>query len=210
MNFVRRDKNLKFDWQKAKQRLAHLAAAVEVGQHLSAERVKVILDERARALARLPMREVDTSEVLEVATFGLANEQFAIEARFVREVIRCSEITPVPGGPTYLMGVTNLRGEVLAVMDLRQFFAVAATEFTGRSRVIVLGVDRPEFGVLADTVDEVTTLRIDRVLEVPGAVAGVGREYMRGVTADALMVLDGASLLRDSRLYIDQGEEAGG
>lgn len=57
--------------------------------------------------------------------------------------------------------------------------------------------------MLADGVQEVVTLRIDRVLDPPGSVTGAGREYLRGVTRDALLVLDGDALLSDERLYID-------
>ena len=84
-----------------------------------------------------------------------------------------------------------------------------ARGLTDLARVLVLGADRPEFGVLADAAHEVTTLRVDEVHEPPDSATGVGREYLRGVTKDALIVLDGAALLRDGRLFIDQGEEAG-
>jgi purine-binding chemotaxis protein CheW len=96
------------------------------------------------------------------------------------------------------------------VFDLRKFLGVAHQGVTDLARVIVLGGEHAEFGVVADVADEVVPLRLDEILEPPPSVAGIGREYLCGVTADALIVLDGAVLLRDGRLFIDQGEEAKG
>jgi purine-binding chemotaxis protein CheW len=168
-----------------------------------------VLDERARALARVPPAAPHAAEVLEVATFLLASEQYAIETQYVREVVRLTEYTPLPGSPPFLRGVMNLRGEILAIIDLRTFLGVPDKALGDLSRVLVLGGERAEFGVLADEAHEVRILRTDEVLEPPGSVAGVGREYLRGVTQEALLVLDGTALLQDSRIFVDQGEGEG-
>jgi purine-binding chemotaxis protein CheW len=196
-----------FDWEAAKQRLACAAQAIKEAGQLSPERARAVMDERARVLARVPRQELDRSEFLQVLTFGLGTERFAVETRCVREVIRPGEFTTVPGAPDFLVGVTNLRGEVLSVIDLRKFFGVQRTEPSQLARVIVCGETHVEFGVLADVVEEVTTLRIDRILPAPGSVAGAGREYLLGVTEEALAVLDGSALLRDPRLFVDQEEQ---
>jgi purine-binding chemotaxis protein CheW len=195
------------DWQQVRQRLARAHQATEESLRLSPERARAVMEQRARDLARVPPRPPHATEVLEVVTFALADERYAVETCHTREVRPFPEFTPVPGAPDFLAGLVNLRGEVLAVFDLRRFFGVADRGLTDRSRVIVLGGERAEFGVLADAVHEVTTLRIDEVAEPPASVAGAGRDYLRGVTKDALIVLDGAVLLRDGRLFIDQAEE---
>jgi purine-binding chemotaxis protein CheW len=197
------------DWRQAHARLARAARALREALEPSPERARAILQERARALARPPAEKPADSELLPVVTFTLGNEHYALEARHVREVVRFTEYTPVPGTPAFLVGVFNLRGEILAVIDLRKFFGVAEKGVTDLSRILVLGGDRPEFGVLADAVAEVVALRAGEVLEPPETVAGIGREYLRGVTRDALIVLDGAVLLQDGRLFIDQADETG-
>jgi purine-binding chemotaxis protein CheW len=194
------------DWQLARERLARARKAVEESLRLSPEQARSVMEERARALARVPPREPAAAEVLEVVTFTLANERYAIETRHVREVVRFTDFTPVPGAPDFLVGLLNLRGEILAVFDLRKFFGVADTGLTDLSRVIVLGNERPELGVLADAAEEVTILRTDEVFAPPGSVAGIGREYLRGVTKAGRILLDGLALLQASRLFIDQGE----
>ncbi len=148
------------------------------------------------------------SEVLEVATFTLAHERYAIETRYIAKVVRLVDFTPVPGTPGFLGGVVNLRGEILDLIDLRAFLGIASTGLTDLSRIIVLGVERNEFGIMADAVQEVATLRVDEVFEAPASLPGSGRPYLLGVTADARVVLDGAALIRDEGLYIDQGDES--
>ena len=107
------------------------------------------MEERARRLAR-PAAEVRGSgDTLEIVVFGLASERYAVENRYVREVVRLADLAPVPGAPEFMAGVTNLRGEILAVVDLRRFFGVPARGITDTSRVVVLGADEAEFGVLA-------------------------------------------------------------
>jgi len=196
-----------FSWQEIHERLARARAATEEALHLSPERARAIMQERAHILARVPPQAPRAADVLEVAIFTLANERYAIETHHIREVARFREFTPVPGAPDFLVGLLNLRGEILAVFDLRKFFGVADPGLTDLSRVLVLGGERPEFGVLADTVHEIRTLRIDDVFEPPGSVAGIGREYPRGVTADGIIVLDGALLLQTTRLFLDQGDD---
>jgi purine-binding chemotaxis protein CheW len=197
------------DWRQAHARLEQAARALREALDPTPERRQAILQERARALARPPAEKPAASELLQVVTFALGDEHYALEARHVREVVRFTAYMPVPGTPSFLVGVCNLRGDILAVIDLRQFFGVAARGVTDLSRILVLGGDRPEFGVLADTVHEVLALRVADVLEPPATVAGIGREYLRGVTGNALIVLDGAVLLQDRRLFIDQTDEPG-
>jgi purine-binding chemotaxis protein CheW len=139
----------------------------------------------------------------------LDQEFYGIETRYFREIVRLTEFTPIPGTPDFLVGVTNLRGEILAIVDLRKFLSVVSKGLTDLSRVVVLGGERCEFGVLADAMRGVIRLPVDSVFEPPGSVSGIGREYMRGVTKDSLVVLDGAVLLNDSRLLIDQSHDSG-
>jgi purine-binding chemotaxis protein CheW len=195
----------RIDWQDLKERMARAQAALAAAEHLSAQQAKAVMDQRARVLAQVPERAPDTKQLLEVMTFRLANEKMAVETRYVRGVHRLGDITPLPGSPHFLAGVTNLRGGILAVMDLREFFGIPAAETDARSRIVILGGNQPDFGMLVDEVYEVVRLHIDDVLDPPGSVSGMSRDCLRGVTQDALLVLDGEALLADERLYVDEG-----
>lgn len=195
----------KFDWSAIKQRFICLMEAAAQCEEVTEEQADAIMAERARALARVPIASPDSDEILEVMVIRMAQERFAIETRFIHEVYRVGDITPVPGGPDFLVGVTNMRGEVLSVLDLRNFFGIPADP-KKRPQILVLGTDRPEFGMLVDEVHEVITVRIDEIAEAPGSVQGVSREYLRGVTEDVMLILNGDVLLADERLYMDERE----
>ena len=197
------------DWREIYSRLDRAAIAVRDALNPPAQLAQTILEERARALARVPPQPPRASEVLEVVTFLLAEERHAIETQFVTKVVRLTDLTPIPGTPAFLAGVNNLRGEILAVLNLRPILAVAPSGSAESPWIVVLGGERDEFGVGVDAVLEVTTLRVDEVLEPSAALAGGHRPYHRGVTTDALIVLDGAALLRDDRLVVNLGEDVG-
>jgi purine-binding chemotaxis protein CheW len=164
-----------------------------------------ILDQRARQLAQVPEARPRAGEVLELVGFVLAGERYGIESRFVREVARLTRFTPVPGTPAFVLGITNLRGEILALFDLRQLLGVVAEGVTDLGRIVVLGENRREFGLLADAASE--------ILYVPGASLAQtetawGRAYVRGVSPDGVIVLSGEALLSDPQLTIDPGQDA--
>ena len=163
-----------------------------------------ILDARARLLARVPDEPPRAGELLELVVFVLGGERYGIESRFVREVARLTRFTPVPGTPAFVLGVTNLRGEILALFDLRHLLGIVTEGITDLGRIVVLGEHRREFGLLADAASD--------ILYVPGTSlaqteASWGRAYLRGVTPDGVVVLSGAALLNDPRLTIDAGED---
>jgi purine-binding chemotaxis protein CheW len=195
------------DWQNVRDRL-NRAITASADRH-SPERVRAILQERARTAARVPAPTPQAGALLEVLRFTLAGELYALETTYIREVLRPREITPLPGTPDFLAGIANLRGQIVAIFDLRRFFNLATPAGAELARVIVLGQERVEFGMLADAVHGVDLLPIEHVKEPPGSVSGIAREYLRGVTANALSVLDGAVLLKDTRLTIDLREDGG-
>jgi purine-binding chemotaxis protein CheW len=202
----RRDEPI--DWERVRQRLARAARANEEVGRLSPERARAVMDERARLLARPAAQAESDAAGLDVLAFA-AGERYGVEARYVREVIRLPGVTPLPGAPEFLVGVVNLRGLILPVMDIRRILGEAAGELAERSWAVVLGEERAEFGLLAEEVEGLTALRADQVRE-PGATVGDrARGLLRGVTPAGLIVLDGAAWLRDPRLFVEHEDDTG-
>jgi purine-binding chemotaxis protein CheW len=163
-----------------------------------------VLEARARQLARVPDAPLRAGEVLELVVFVLAGERYGIESRFVREVARLTRFTPVPGTPPFVLGVTNLRGEILALFDLRHLLGVVPEGVSDLGRIVVLGEHRREFGLLADAANE--------MLCVPGASLAQtetawGRAYLRGVSPEGVIVVSGEALLSDPQLTIDPAQD---
>jgi purine-binding chemotaxis protein CheW len=195
------------DWAALRRRLAGTADGMAAAGELDEGAERALLVRRAERLARPPPSSLETGGALQVVTFSLGRERYGIESAYVREVVRFTDFTPVPGAPEFLVGVTGLRGELLAIVDLRALLGVQQQGITDLSRIIVLGGERAEFGLLADSTHELKLLPAGQLLE-PAAAAGLERQLLRGVTAEALIVLDGAALLRDQRLFI--GADGGG
>ena len=177
-----------------------LSARIVARQHGVFRIAKTQLGNRYRGKIRfaLALAFRDAALVVQMASYG-------IESRFVREVARLFRFTAVPGTPAFVLGVTNLRGEILALFDLRQLLGVVAEGITDLGRIVVLGEHRREFGLLADAASE--------ILYVPGASLAQtetawGRAYVRGVSPDGVIVLSGEALLNDPRLTIDAGQDS--
>ena len=155
---------------------------------------------RARLLARVPAEPPRPGDILELVVFVLAGERYGIESRLVREVARLTRFTPVPGTPAFVLGITSLRGEILALFDLRQLLGVVAVGVTDLGRIVVLGENRREFGLLADSASEILSVPRASLAQTETAWA---RSYVRGVGPDGVIVLSGEALLGDPQLTID-------
>lgn len=195
----------RFDWALARDRLQTLSDSLASGTEVSPQASREILEERARHYAAAPERSLLASEQVELLTFQLADERYAIESRFVHEVVRSPALTPLPGAPPIVFGVTNLRSEILAVMDLGQALGCPSVEATP-AWVILLGLQSAEMGIVSDAVLEVVAMRTDTVLVPARAQREVHRSWIRGVTADAIIVLEGQAILDDPVFHIDQPE----
>lgn len=194
------------DWKQLRKRLETAAAATQQGQRLSPEQTQKLLDDRARQLAQSPEAEAFPGQKLEIITFSIGEEHYALETRWVQEVLHRVDLTRVPGTPEFLAGVINHRGEILPVFDLLQFFGLRAEQPTDTPSVLVLGEERADMGVSVLALGEVTTIPTHEIYAPEQIQTPRRRQHVRGITTNALVLLDGFTLLRDPRLFIDQKE----
>jgi purine-binding chemotaxis protein CheW len=122
---------------------------------------------------------------LQYLTFRLGEEVFAIEVIRTREVLDCSIITRVPQTPEFVLGVINLRGSVVPVIDLRLKFGLPPVEKTVHSCIIVMQIEVDDesvtIGALVDSVQEVLELREDEIELPPRIGTRLKTEYIRGM-----------------------------
>lgn len=154
---------------------------------------RALLEERARRLAQ-PLAAPAPADTLELVTFTLANETYAVESRYVVQVFKLADLSVFPGAVAPLFGVTAWRGDLLTILDLRPVLGLSVGALNDLSTVIVLARvgERGLFGILADTVRGVVTLPAAAVRD-PAQVAD--RTYIRGITGDAVLVLEARALL---------------
>lgn len=188
------------DWVDVRRRLAD--AAIRDLDALTAERAEAVLAQRARALAATAEPVVDRSAGIDVVVVWVADERYAVAAACVVRVVGGADIAPVPGAPPILLGVMNLHGEVLPVFDPRRLLGLTGQAPSETAKVVVLGSDGAELGLLVDAADQVMRLAGDQLHTAPDSLAPERRELLQGVTQDGVIVLDGPKLLADARLGV--------
>jgi purine-binding chemotaxis protein CheW len=114
-------------------------------------------------------------------TFELAGEEYAIPILKVREVVGRMDTTPVPGAPSFVLGVVNLRGRVIPVADLRRKFGLAQAAPTPQTCIVVVHVGDLEMGILADRVCEVLLLSADAIEDVPSFGPAIDTTFLLGI-----------------------------
>lgn len=109
----------------------------------------------------------------------------------VQEVLRYSEIAPVPGAPSYVLGIINLRGNVVTVIDTRSRFGLSSSDVTDNTRIVVIEVDGQVVGILVDAVAEVVYLRQSEIETTPNVGNDESAKFIQGVCHknDELLIL---------------------
>jgi len=166
-----------------------------------------ILRARAQALARPPERVAVAAASLELLEFRLANECYALETRYVREVYPLKNLTPLPCTPPFVLGIVNVRGRILPVLDLKKFFELPEEGLTDLHRIILVQGHDLELGLLADVIAGVRTIPVDSLQPSLPTLTGIRAEYLKGVTAARLVVLDLDRILADPKIIVQEEVE---
>ncbi|MEI6413131.1 MAG: chemotaxis protein CheW [Pseudomonadota bacterium] len=138
--------------------------------------------------------------IIQLVTFRLQGELYGINVMQVQEVLRVTEIAPVPGAPSYVLGIINLRGNVVTVIDTRIRFGLDPVEVHEQSRIVIIESDKQVVGMLVDSVAEVVELRMSEVDSAPNVGNEETSRYIQGVaTRDTslLIVVDLNKLLTE-------------
>ena len=143
-----------------------------------------------------------TSEdpILQWVTFRLAGETYGINVMQVQEVLRYSEIAPVPGAPSYVLGIINLRGNVVTVIDTRHRFALEPGEINDNTRIVIIEADKHVVGILVDSVAEVVYLRQSEIETAPNVGNEESAKFIQGVchkNGELLILIELDKLLTD-------------
>ena len=130
-------------------------------------------------------------QVLQWVTFRLEGETYGINVMQVQEVLRYSEIAPVPGAPSYVLGIINLRGNVVTVIDTRHRFGLADGEVTDNTRVVIIETDEHVIGIMVDSVAEVVYLKQSDIETAPNVGNDESARFIQGVCHknDELLIL---------------------
>jgi purine-binding chemotaxis protein CheW len=190
------------DFSEVEQRLETARAALENIWAPSAEETRLILQTRALTLAQEASLGQGVEDVTEVLEFTLAYERYAVETQYVNQVAMLEQLIPLPCTPAFVRGIVNLRGAILPVLDLKNFFELPVKGLTDLNKIIVLQSENILFGILADEIVGVRYILLRDVQSSLPTLTGVRKDYLRGVTPERVTLLDAEKLLISENIIV--------
>ncbi len=152
------------------------------------------------AETEMSVNAVDSDEMLQWVTFKLESETYGVNVMQVQEVLRYSDIAPVPGAPSYVLGIINLRGSVVTVIDTRSRFGLQSADVTDNTRVVIIESDKQVIGILVDSVAEVVYMKASEIELAPNVGTDESAKFIKGVCnreSELLILVDLDKLLSD-------------
>jgi purine-binding chemotaxis protein CheW len=192
------------DWPKAYARLEETRRTLDAAREHTPEEVGRILRERAKTLAKPLAEPAPRGETLDLLTFSLAGERYAIEAASVLEVVLLRDLTPVPCTPPVILGVVNHRGRILPVIDFRRLLDLTGQEVGEKRWVVVVEAEKMTFGIGAEAVMGTIQIQASDLAPPPRSLAGDRQAFIRGVTGEMVVVLDLETLAHDPRVTVNE------
>jgi len=157
------------------------------------------------------MEESSTVNSKQYVTFCLAEELFGVEVSRTREILSVISVTSVPQTPDYMLGVINLRGQVVPVIDMRLKLGLSATDETQDTCIIVVEVlvdgEPIVVGALADAVREVLEIKSDAIEPPPRLGTRLNTEFIKGmgkIDEEFLILLDIDKIFNSDELALVQ------
>ena len=195
------------EWSKVYHRLENARAALERGFTPALQKDKEVLKARAKALAREPKRKEETETSIQVIEFLLAYESYAVESAYVREVYPLKELTPMPGMPSFVFGIINVRGQILSIIDIKKFFDLPEKGLGDLKKVIIVRAHEMELGILADVIVGVRSIPQNQIQPSLPTLTGIREQYLSGVTKEGLVILDVEKILTDPGIIVHEEVE---
>jgi purine-binding chemotaxis protein CheW len=165
---------------------------------------KRILRERAFELAKPKVEGLVAGKTMEGLCLLLSDEQYIIDSKYVVEVLPLTELTPLPCTPPFVLGIINVRGRILSVVNLKNFLNLPDKGITNLNRVIVVKNNLIELGILADEVVESKIILIDELQQNLSTLNQSQKEYLLGVTPDFSVVFHIEKFLSDEKIIVNE------
>ncbi len=170
---------------------------------LSESEEREILKERAKKLAAAATVP-ETGAAIQVLSFKLGAETYAMEERFISEVILCGKITPLPCVPSFIQGIISIRGRIVAVLDLLTLFGLPGTPAEKNANIIILQSPENEFGFLSAAILGLSAIPLDLIQDTLPSLSDGMVEYFQGISSAGLVILDARKLLCDKKINVNE------
>ena len=191
------------DWAAAHRRIEIAGNTFERDFQPQKEEKERILQARAKTLSA-EYRTTESGESIDVVEFHLADERYAVAAQYVRAVHTLNDLTKIPCTPSFVLGIINVRGQFLSVIDIKKYFNFPPKKIEGAHKVIILCSDEMEFGIVADDVAGVRRVFLSELQPSLPALVGIQEEYLVGITNDRMVIFNANALLSDKKIVVNE------
>lgn len=147
-----------------------------------------------------------TENIIQLVTFSVGDEEFGVDILKVQEINRMTEITRVPNTHSYVVGVINLRGKVIPIIDLRARLVMSKVEFDKDTRIVVVELEHKVIGFIVDKVNEVIRINKNITEPPPASATGISSEFITAIgkiEERLLILLDLEKILEDEEVEVE-------
>ena len=155
--------------------------------------------------------KVDVENSINLVTFKLGNNEYAIDIMQAKEIIKMEKITLIPNAPDYVEGVINLRGNIIPIVDLKKRFNLEENDGEKNTGIIIVKIDDVDMGIIIDAISKVVSISNSNIQPPPPMLSGIGQKYIKGVAKlddKLLVVLDLEKLIVGDDEDIEENIEA--
>jgi len=191
-------------WGEIRTRIEQLDRAAEAAP--AVEDLAALWHRRAIELAEAPDRDHEVGELLTLVLLRLGADRYAVPITSVREILRVGRLTPVSTAPAFVLGVINLRGVIVTILDLRVFFGLEPGPVGADARIIIAEGGGMVVGVLVEQVEEIVDLPAGQVKPPLSPSKGMVEDYVVGITTHGgqmVVLIDLEKVLRNPRIIVD-------
>lgn len=193
------------DWAELHRRLDASQAGLKRRLAPGPEEKQRILHARARLLATDARTETASlHSLLEIVEFALGSERYGIESSHIREILLLNDFTPLPCTPAFVLGLVNVRGQILSIINIKKLFDLPEKSLTDLNKVLIIHADHMELGILADAILGVRSIVQEELDPALPTMTGIRAEYLKGITKDSLVVLDVKKFLADEKILVNE------
>lgn len=166
--------------------------------------VQSILHKRAVSLAQKTNPSLGHVNNIQVLEFEMGSEHYAVASNFIQKVYLLNDLTFLPCVPPYVIGIINVRGQIISVIDLRKVFGLSDTGLTDLHQVILLHYESMEFGILTDKVIGMRMVDLSKLQTSMPTLVGARNAHLKGITTEQIVILDAEKLLADLSLVVNE------
>lgn len=205
MNEKDREERARGLWEKIHARIEALAESKE--GEMTADELTDLWYRRALELSRVPDEAEQQGDFMKLVTFKLDRDRYGVAIDMVREIQRAEGVTTVPTAPDFVVGVMNLRGSILSIVDIRIFFGLPPVTIGPAARILLVESDELRVGLLVEHVNEIAQINTADIQPPLSPGEGITEDYIRGIVkhrGEMLIVVDLKKILENPRLLVEE------